>query len=197
MTDIFLSPAAQQQLQEVIAKIPRLRNGAELAPLARLLPKQAKVLELGVFAGESTQQFLKYANDLQMIFCVDSWAGHYDPDDLASEADMEIAETVFRLTAATDQRVAVFRMDLMQLAEMLAPAQFDMIYLDADHRYESVKKSLKAWIGKIKSGGYFAGHDYGEPTHPGVKKAVDEFFLGRKPDVLLPDTSWAYWVINS
>lgn len=59
-------------------------------------------------------------------------------------------------------------------------SSIDFVYIDADHRYESVKKDLNAWFKKIKPRGIFSGHDY-EPyegqNHPGVKRAVDEFAI--------------------
>lgn len=35
----------------------------------------------------------------------------------------------------------------------------DMIFIDADHSYEGVKKDFEAWFDKIKKGGCFAFHD--------------------------------------
>lgn len=49
----------------------------------------------------------------------------------------------------------------------------DLVFIDADHFYMSVKADLAAWWPKVKSGGIFAGHDYSDAT--GVKQAVDEF----------------------
>jgi len=37
---------------------------------------------------------------------------------------------------------------------------FDFIYIDADHRYESVIKDMEMWYPKLKSGGLFSGHDF-------------------------------------
>ncbi len=35
----------------------------------------------------------------------------------------------------------------------------DMVFIDADHSYEGVKRDYEAWFDKIKKGGYFAFHD--------------------------------------
>ena len=64
----------------------------------------------------------------------------------------------------------------------------DFVFIDADHRYESVKKDIVAWIPKIRPGGIIAGHDYDfedydekyinedghGDRHHGVIKAVNE-----------------------
>jgi hypothetical protein len=60
---------------------------------------------------------------------------------------------------------------------------FDLLFIDADHQYESIKQDIADWIPKVKSTGMIAGHDYFNPVtgalenqHPGVKRAVDEAF---------------------
>ena len=55
---------------------------------------------------------------------------------------------------------------------------FDLIYIDANHSYESVKKDIESWLPKLKMSGIIAGHDY-DDHWPGVVKAVDEKFRNR------------------
>jgi cephalosporin hydroxylase len=50
-----------------------------------------------------------------------------------------------------------------------------MVFLDASHEYEKTLIALNSWLPKMKRGGIFGGHDYGNHNYPGVKKAVDEF----------------------
>lgn len=38
----------------------------------------------------------------------------------------------------------------------------DMLFIDADHSYQGVKRDYEAWFSKVKTGGYFAFHDVGE-----------------------------------
>jgi hypothetical protein len=45
------------------------------------------------------------------------------------------------------------------------------VFIDASHDYESVKADVKAWLPKVKKGGYLAGHDW---HHEPVKRAVIE-----------------------
>jgi predicted O-methyltransferase YrrM len=60
---------------------------------------------------------------------------------------------------------------------------FDLVYIDADHVYESVSQDIADWYPKVKAGGYLCGHDYienkirkdGKNTEFGVIRAVDEF----------------------
>lgn len=55
---------------------------------------------------------------------------------------------------------------------------FDCVFLDADHKYDVVKKDIELWYPKVRKNGIFAGHDYYQKSTPecGVKRAVDEIF---------------------
>ena len=63
---------------------------------------------------------------------------------------------------------------------------FDLVFIDADHRYEAVKKDIELWYPKVKINGLLTGHDYGARKTFGVKQAVDEAF--GKPDEVYPET---------
>jgi len=58
--------------------------------------------------------------------------------------------------------------------------KFDLIFLDGDHTFKTVKKELSGFWTKVNEGGVLAGDDYDWPE---VKKAVDEFANEKKLDV--------------
>jgi glycosyltransferase involved in cell wall biosynthesis/Flp pilus assembly protein TadD len=58
-------------------------------------------------------------------------------------------------------------------AEQFADGSLDVVFIDASHNYESVKRDIRAWRPKVRPGGILAGHDYSNPDWPGVKRAVD------------------------
>lgn len=180
--------AKEQKLWRRTLKLPRLRNGSELHGLIELLPEKSVVAELGSFSGESAIQFLG-SQKISVLVCVDLWAGGYDPGDLASGADMEAAEASFHVLVNDDPRVRVLRKDTQAAAQDIEDGMLDLVYLDANHKYEAVVTDLWAWIPKIKAGGLIAGHDYREESHPGVQQAVDEVLAG--VDWQWPDHSWA------
>jgi len=69
---------------------------------------------------------------------------------------------------------------------------FDLVFIDANHSYKSVKQDIILWEPLLKKGGLLTGHDYyGGPDarNPGVKKAVDEI-IGAENINVLPDVMW-------
>lgn len=47
----------------------------------------------------------------------------------------------------------------------------DLVFIDADHSYDAVKKDIAAYTPKLKDTGLLTGHDI---DYPGVNKAVSE-----------------------
>lgn len=87
-----------------------------------------------------------------------------------------------RLFQYTSQRLRKFgrRFRLIrktsQAAVKYIPDNLDFVYMDANHSFNGVLGDLSDWFFQIKDGGIIGGHDYGHVNHPGVKKAVDQFF---------------------
>ncbi len=48
----------------------------------------------------------------------------------------------------------------------------DIVFIDANHEYEEVKKDFESWASMVQPGGLIAFHDYTKCK--GVKRAVDE-----------------------
>jgi len=136
------------------------------------------IVELGSYAGESAMMFLSILN-VASLNCVDTWAGSkYHPDDIQN-AEKRFDELlgsnprVFKFKASSDDPIFSSVKDV------------DLVYIDADHSYEAVKRDILFWSPKCK---IISGHDYDNSGKYGVKKAVDELF--GKPDAIFEDGSW-------
>jgi len=69
---------------------------------------------------------------------------------------------------------------------------FDLVFIDAEHTYDALKKDINLWWPLLRSGGIICGHDYHGKygaRYPGVKQAVDEIF-GEENIECLPDCVW-------
>jgi len=90
-----------------------------------------------------------------------------------------------------------------EAARWVARSSVDLVFIDGDHRSESVSDDIRAWWPTLLPGGVLAGHDF-SLTFPGVVDAVIQFVVSAglqlfiapeiwfviKPGGLLPD----YWV---
>ncbi len=68
--------------------------------------------------------------------------------------------------------------DSVTASRLFADASIDWVHLDARHDYFSVKADIRAWLPKVKLGGWLSGDDYDELKWPEVVKAVGELLPG-------------------
>lgn len=54
--------------------------------------------------------------------------------------------------------------------------QYDVIYVDGDHKYESALWDLCRWFSRVKPGGLLFFDDYGNIDTPEVSRAANAFF---------------------
>lgn len=142
-----------------------------LAPLASPV-----IAEVGVWKGDSVCHLasrLPHAT----VYAVDLWENTYRYRHLPKLQSQ--VPTVYESFASNVARWGVKNIKPVQgisweVADSFEDESFDFVYIDADHSYEAVVKDIRAWLPKVKRGGFLAGHDYDNPKHPGVKTAVDE-----------------------
>ena len=167
----------------------RMLNG--IRDISRFIAPKSVVVEIGCYAGESTELFLECKNVAKLI-CIDPW-----PEDYYSGKQLISAEARFDevTAAAVAKKRLVKRKDFSSvvLSDMIAKGEkVDFIYIDGNHSYEFVRQDILLAKQVVKPGGIIAGHDYQYHKSPGVEKAVNEL-LGF-PDVRFADYSWIKFV---
>lgn len=151
--------------------------------LSRLPEGPVTGVEIGVFAGQLSERILSSKDNLT-LHMVDSWgdyetslleSGDYHADLSAKEQEAYLRQTIEAVSSFGD-RAIIHRAKSVQAAQML-DGPFDFVFIDADHSYEGCHSDIKAWAGKIGTGGLLCGHDYDNVDYPqwGVKQAVDEY----------------------
>ena len=140
--------------------------------------KPKRVLEIGSYAGVSTEIFALHCQRVVTI----------DPS-----PDLRVRR---RLHAAVAHYPHVEIIEGLSLEKMpTINEKFDLIYLDGDHSYDTVKAEIKLAPSFFEpcGGRWLAGHDYTplDDITPGVKMAVDEM-LG-VPPYRFSDSSWLCW----
>ena len=126
-----------------------------------------KFAEVGIWKGKSLYNLWKLTRDREgvLIYGIDNFI------DGGKETERECRENL------KDTDVQIIDGDSICVAEIFQDRFFDMVFIDASHKYEDVKADILAWMPKVKQGGIIAGHDYVE-SQKGVKRAVDEILGG-------------------
>lgn len=142
------------------------------------------IAEIGVAYGNHAENILNSLPRAE-FYGIDPYFADYDPDDpLMGEMCKALNEpdpqrAMDRVHAVVREKMDAFggrgkllRQTSVEAAAAFADGFFDLIFIDADHTYESVKADLAAWWPKVKSPGVLCGDDY---SWDSVRKAVDEF----------------------
>lgn len=152
-------------------------EGLEL--LCKDIPNREVMVEIGCFAGISTEVFARHFGK---VYAVDTWAPY---EEVTEPNVIQEARRMFFEGPASLPNVVVIEKQSPGAASMFGDLSLDFVYVDANHSFYGVMADLVAWYPKVKIGGYIGGHDYHQP---GVYAAVAHVL--DMPRSLYPDTSW-------
>lgn len=152
------------------------------------LPRGATCAEIGTWRGDFAATILRSRRP-RLLYLVDPWEHRSETayqramfggrtQDGQSEMDTIYRGVLAGFRGRIDRgQVVVKRQRSVRAAEDFPDSSLDWVYIDGDHTYEGVKGDLEAYFGKVRSGGYLAGDDYGQPGwwEDGVTRAVNEF----------------------
>jgi SAM-dependent methyltransferase len=154
--------------------------------IAKNLQDGDTVCEVGCWLGRSliylAQECQRLGKKARFI-AVDTFqgeAGQYEHESVvkANGGNFRAAFEANLKRCGVADLVQVIEGDSAESAAQVADGSLAFCFIDAAHDYESVKRDITAWRGKVKAGGVLAGHD---ADWHGVRKAVDE--LVEKPIV--------------
>ena len=137
-----------------------------------------KMAEIGCAFGESTAIFAECDPGMH-IYCVDTWAL---PVYFSCKDE-------FVRKHGTNPNITIIQKPSVVAASTFADSSLDLVYIDADHMYDPVVADIRAWLRKVKPGGYIGGHDHYTNHYSQVPQAVLDT-LGQSPDMVFEDTSW-------
>ena len=145
--------------------------------------RELSLLEIGSYKGESTSIFAS-TGLFNKIYCMDPFEGNEIALDELNDTWDEVKKEFFINTRHWDYINHIQDFSYNQVHNY-SDGYFDIIYIDASHKYEDVKNDLTMYLPKCKH--IIGGHDF-QVEHPGVIQAVDE--IVGKPDFLGYDGSW-------
>jgi hypothetical protein len=143
-------------------------------------------IEIGTWRGDFAQVMCdKLAPD--KFYAVDPFAlyeGYTDkpnPSEFANQQNLDalaarVADRIGRMLP--EGRSQLIRDMSCSVVDTFEDNSEDVVYIDADHKYDPVLADIRAWYPKIKPGGILCGDDYIDGSHVekfGVIPAVNDF----------------------
>lgn len=143
---------------------------SELHWLGTQAKSRKVIVELGSHRGRSTRAFADNLPEGGRLYAVDTWTDK-------GNASYFWENLLDHITAG---RVIPVSLDGATAAGLLHDVEAELIFIDAEHDYNSVKRDILTWQPLLAEGGLFCGHDY-HTDWPGVIQAVDELLIARQP----------------
>ena len=151
--------------------------------------KDMTMIEIGSYAGESTEIFCKH---FEHVIAIDPYNENYDPNDITcSYAPLSEVLVAFQERMLGTPNVSLIKATSDDVIEhnLLLNPKVDFVYIDGLHTYDQVKKDIENYLPLIKENGFIGGHDY-HPVYQGVMDAIVET-IGY-PHKTFQDTSWLF-----
>lgn len=172
------------------AEIQGWMRPEELHWLSEQGKQYRRIVELGCWKGRSTVALAQHG---ALVIAVDTFQGvPNDPRINAkwySDAANVFAEFIDNVSHLKVSALQGTTLDQVQFIRD-AYTPIDMVFIDADHRYEAVKADILAYRPLLEHNGLLCGHDY-HADCPGVMRAVDELLSNAK---IGPGSIWSVQV---
>jgi hypothetical protein len=143
-------------------------------------------VEIGTWRGDFAQVMCSKLNPTK-FYAIDPFALYEGYTDKPDQNEFANQNNLDALAARAADRISKMLPEgrSVMLREMSCNAvhtfannSLDVVYIDADHKYEPVLADIRAWYNKVKPGGILCGDDYIEGSHIekfGVIQAVTDF----------------------
>jgi len=188
-----------------------------LFTLAKGVRRQGMVaINVGTFKGHSASILASVVRDEAGIcFCIDNWKG---AEGTLNEGEYK-AQNIHKIFRTNMEAlglletVADMTSDSARAASYFQAGIADIVFIDADHKYQGIKADIQVWLPKVKKGGILCGHDcqaryanlgtglkrlvdanlseeFVAMMHVGVIKALSELLPEHK---IMPTSTVWYW----
>lgn len=161
-----------------------------LGKLKHLIGDIDTAIEIGTQEGDYAHHICS-SLDPKNFYAVDPfllYEGYTDIPDFQYYTSQENLDVLYNIANTNisgmlpDGRSKLIRDMSCNVSENFADNSLDFVYIDADHKYDSVLADIRAWWPKIKSGGILCGDDYTDSgvEEFGVIPAVNDFATANK-----------------
>lgn len=177
----------EQDVLDRCNQIEGWMHNEELLWLFQQAKSRQLIVEIGVWQGRSTAALAMGTPG--RVYGIDHWQG--------SVSELETFQSVMRTEEGRQSVYVAAVRNLQEFSDAgkcrlfalestyaaTYPTWFrsiDFLFIDGSHDYELVRDDLVAWFTNVIPGGLIAGHDR---NHPGVQRAITEFFGWRKREI--------------
>ena len=147
-----------------------------------------KMIEIGSYMGESTHIFGSCGLFTE-INCIEPFSGTENFNDKNNHTWEEVWEE-YDINTRQFKDIVKLHEDYSYDEKVLSKFnddEYDFIYVDGNHSFESTRQGFELYIPKIKSNGVLGGHDYQQGF--GVDDALEEI-CDPSNLILFRDSSW-------
>jgi len=154
----------------------------------------AHIVEIGCWKGRSAAfvavEIINSGKNIKFD-CVDSWLDdNKEPMErgpVSTHMGTPYEQFLENMKPVENYYIAI-RMPSIDAAPLYKDKSLDLVFIDANHEYEYVKKDILAWLPKVKLKGVLAGDDYSADEFSGLIRATNELL---KPLTII-DQTWIY-----
>ena len=147
-----------------------------------------KMIEIGSYMGESTHIFGSCGLFTE-INCIEPFSGTENFNDKNNHTWEEVWEE-YDINTRQFKDIVKLHEDYSYDEKVLSnfnDDEYDFVYVDGNHSFESTRQDFELYIPKIKSNGVLGGHDYQQGF--GVDDALEEI-CDPSNLILFRDSSW-------
>lgn len=124
---------------------------------ARTPDRPLRVVEVGSHAGDYAEVLCTAIQPLHLTV-VDPYENYDGYGDYGTRNHDKMWHKI-------QARLHAFNVSFLRMTSVAAAAQcedgyYDVVYIDANHKFEYVLEDIVAWLPKIRPGGLISGHDY-------------------------------------
>lgn len=184
LTEAFIKSRAEALKNEGQPDLGEAFSGGDSEALEELVQKVLKkntmIVEIGSWKGFSTAILAKtIAGYHGCVFAVDHWMG----DEGTWNYEIARAYDIYSIFKKNMILLGIWDivhplvMDSQTASRVFADGILDLVFIDADHRYQSVKRDILSWLPKLRNSGILCGHDcegYYSKYSKEAKRMIDE-----------------------
>lgn len=128
----------------------------------RACRENALFVEIGCWKGYSTAILAEsIINSRGNVYAVDHWQGNFQTWNyaIAQSYDIYALFKTNMIALGLWSIVHPLVMSSQMASRIFADNILDLVFIDADHRYDYIKQDILLWLPKLKEGGILCGHD--------------------------------------